>query len=46
MGRHRNLGVSVDGFVSGENTVEVGNFYGDEGLVSYGADFVRLRVYW
>ena len=40
------FGVLIDGWVSGSNEVVVGNVYGDEGLVSYGADFVGLGVYW
>ena len=40
------FGVLVPGWVEGENEVVVGNVYGDEGLVSYGADFVGLGVSW
>jgi alpha-galactosidase len=40
------FGVLTEGWVQGSNEVVVGNEYGDEGLVSYGADFVGLGVYW
>lgn len=40
------FGVLASGWVEGINEVVVGNEYGDEGLVSYGADFVGLGVYW
>jgi len=38
------FGVLLDGWSEGENEVLVGNVYGDEGLVSYGADFVGLLL--
>ena len=40
------FGVLTSGWVEGVNEVVVGNEFGDEGLVSYGADFVGLGVYW
>jgi alpha-galactosidase len=40
------FGVLLDGWGEGVNEVVVGNVGGDEGLVSYGADFVGLGVYW
>lgn len=40
------FGVLTEGWVEGVNVVVVGNQYGDEGLVSYGADFVGMDVYW
>jgi alpha-galactosidase len=40
------FGVLLPGWTNGENRIIVGNIYGDEGLVSYGADFVGLGVYW
>lgn len=38
--------VLVSGWKEGVNEVVVGNVYGDEGIVSYGADFVGLGVSW
>lgn len=40
------FGVLTEGCVEGVNVVVVGNQYGDQGLVSYGADFVGMDVYW
>lgn len=40
------FGVLVSGWKQGVNEVVVGNVYGNEGLVSYGADFVGLEVFW
>jgi alpha-galactosidase len=40
------FGVLTEGWVEGVNNVVIGNEYGAEGLVSYGADFVGLGVYW
>jgi alpha-galactosidase len=40
------FGVLTEGWVTGANTVVVGNEYGAEGLVNYGADFVGMGVYW
>jgi len=40
------FGVLLDGWTDGNNEVVVGNVYGNQGLVSYGADFVGLGVYW
>ena len=40
------FGVLIDGWVTGTNNIVVGNAYGDEGLVSYGADFVGMAVSW
>jgi len=40
------FGVLLDGWIDGENKVVVGNAYGDQGLVTYGADLVGLGVYW
>ncbi|PYH42979.1 alpha-galactosidase D [Aspergillus saccharolyticus JOP 1030-1] len=39
------LGVSVDGWKEGANEVVVGNVGGAEGVVSWGADFVGMRVF-
>lgn len=38
------FGVLVDGWKEGSNEVVVGNAYGADGLVSYGADFVGIGV--
>jgi len=38
--------VLLPGWTSGSNTVVVGNLYGADGLVNYGADFVGLDVLW
>jgi alpha-galactosidase len=40
------FGVPLDGWVEGTNNIVVGNIYGDQGLVSWGADFVGLSVQW
>jgi len=40
------FGVLLDGWTKGNNEIVVGNVYGNEGLVSYGADFVGMGVYW
>lgn len=40
------FGVLLDGFTTGSNSIVVSNVYGAAGLVSYGADFVGLGVYW
>lgn len=40
------FGFLADGWKEGVNEVVVGNEFGDEGLVSYGADFVGLGVHW
>jgi alpha-galactosidase len=40
------FGVLLDGWVEGSNNIVVGNIYGDQGLVSWGADFVGLSVQW
>ena len=40
------FGVLTEGWVAGANTVVVGNEYGAQGLVNYGADFVGMGVYW
>lgn len=40
------FGVLLDGWVEGTNNIVVGNIYGDQGLVSWGADFVGLSVQW
>lgn len=40
------FGVLTDGWIEGSNEVVVGNENGAEGLVSQGADFVGLGVYW
>ena len=40
------FGVLTSGWTEGVNEVIVGNESGDDGLVSYGADFVGLGVYW
>jgi alpha-galactosidase len=40
------FGVVTTGWVQGVNEVVVGNEYGAEGLVNYGADFVGLGVSW
>ena len=40
------FGVLLDGWTTGSNVVTVGNVYGNQGLVAYGADFVGLGVYW
>ncbi|KUJ08183.1 glycoside hydrolase [Mollisia scopiformis] len=38
--------VLLEGWKEGGNVVEVGNVYGSEGIVSYGADFVGMGVFW
>lgn len=40
------FGVLIPGWVEDANSVVVSNEGGNEGLVSYGADFVGLGVYW
>ena len=40
------FGVLLDGFTTGNNSIVVSNVYGAAGMVSYGADFVGLGVYW
>ena len=40
------FGVVTAGWVQGVNEVVVGNEYGAQGLVNYGADFVGLGVSW
>ncbi|KAE9370177.1 carbohydrate-binding module family 35 protein [Stipitochalara longipes BDJ] len=40
------FGVLLDGWNDGNNEVVVGNVYGNQGLIGYGADFVGLGVYW
>ena len=40
------FGVLVAGWQKGVNEVVVGNVYGDEGNVAYGADFVGFEVFW
>lgn len=40
------FGVLTTGWVNGVNEVVIGNVYGAEGLVNYGADFVGLGVHW
>jgi len=38
--------VLTGGWKEGVNSVVVGNVYGSEGLVNYGADFVGVGVLW
>lgn len=40
------FGVLVPGFVEGGNLVRVGNEGGEGGLVSWGADFVGVEIFW
>jgi alpha-galactosidase len=39
------FGVLTSGWKDESNTVVIGNVGGDQGIQSYGADFVGLRVY-